>query len=204
MEAQHGIAQWGDTPRRHGSVAPATRVVGMRSPWAWARIRNPRRHADDERIATKRSMRPPNRVLAAVLLLVAQFTNTHALHAQKSSECICSQSFTMVTLSLVDANDAPVQDATVQVRRARTGTTRTLTADAPGVYTVADDMMRNSVRMDGEPFEVSVRWHGRTQRVTTTIGTRLPTKTGSKTRSSADSCRCHVVRISGAEKLVLR
>ncbi len=141
-------------------------------------------------------------LLAVVLLTM--FVAAQPAYAQKPSSCMCSANFAMVTLSLVDAKGAPVQDATVRVRRVRTGSARDVTADLPGIYTIADDMLRDSLRADGEPFEISVRRHRRTQRVTTMIGTRAPSKSGSKASASAGNCRCHVMRISGAERLVLR
>ena len=150
--------------------------------------------------ATVRNQRPW--LLAVVLLTM--FVRAQPSYAQKPSSCMCSANFAMVTLSLVDAKGAPVQDATVRVRRVRTGTVRDVTADLPSIYTIADDMLRDSLRAEGEPFEISVRWHRRTQRVTTTIGTRAPSKSGSKASASADNCRCHVMRISGVERLVLR
>ena len=140
---------------------------------------------------------------AALCLMTA--AGTQAAHAQKPSSCICSENFAMVTLTLVDSKGVPVQDAKVRVRRLRSGITRIVTADLPGAYTIADDMLRDSLRADGEPFEITVRWHGRTQRVVTVVGTRAPRKpVANGAAATIDNCRCHVLRISGPEKLVLR
>ncbi len=123
---------------------------------------------------------------------------------QPPQPCMCTQSFAMVTLELVDAAGAPVVDAEVRVRRTRTGASREATADVPGMYTVADDMLRDSVRADAEPFEVTVRRSGRTQRVTVIVGTRQPVPPANPPAPSAPNCRCHVLRISGPQRLVVR
>ena len=143
------------------------------------------------------------RALLGAALCVMTAADARPAHAQTPSACMCSQNFAMVTLALVDSKGAPVQDATVRVRRVRSGTTRVATADMPGAYTIADDMLRDSLRADGERFEISVRWHGRTQRVTAVVGTREPRK-AAKNGAVTNNCRCHVLRISGPEKLVLR
>ena len=156
-----------------------------------------------ERAVERATVSPYLPALLAVVLLT-MFVAAQPGYAQKPSSCMCSANFAMVTLSLVDAKGAPVQDATVRVRRVRTGSARDVTADLPGIYTIADDMLRDSLRAEGEPFEISVRWHRRTQRVITTIGTRAPRKSLRKASTSADSCRCHVMRIAGVERLVLR
>jgi len=115
-------------------------------------------------------------------------------------------SFAMVTISLVNAAGNPVSDAQVRVRRVATNTTRDVAEDLPGIYTIADDMLRDSLSADGEAFEVSVRWKNRTQRVTVQVGTKDPTPgtaPGARAATRPD-CRCHVRRLSGPERIVLR
>jgi hypothetical protein len=146
-----------------------------------------------------------SRHLSAVLLLSAALSAFPATaNAQKPTEaCMCSASFAMVTLALRDAKGAPVQDAIVRVRRVSTKTERVASADIPGHYTIADDMLKDSVRAAGEPFEVTVQWKGRTQRVVVRVGTQEPP---ADTRATApvSACRCHVRRIAGPESLTLR
>jgi len=121
-------------------------------------------------------------------------------------QCVCTMSFAMVTISLVDAAGKPVSDARVRVRRVTTNTTRDVAEELPGMYTIADDMLRDSLRADGEAFEVSVRWKNRTRRVTVLVGTKDPTsQTAPGTRAATrPDCRCHVRRLSGPERIVLR
>lgn len=198
MGAGFGTVDVNATTRAHGS-APWAMSSTAPSP-LFMRPRN----AVSAVVRSTQVVRRVAHVIAIACALLAQPMRADAQQPPKPSDCICSLSFAMVTIALVDAKGDSVHDATVHVRRVRTGTTRTAAADVPGAYTIADDRLRNSVRMDGEPFEVTVRWHGRTQRSTVTIGTRLPSTSGNNTASPANNCRCHVIRISGPEKLVLK
>ena len=115
-------------------------------------------------------------------------------------------SFAMVTISLVDAAGKPVSDARVRVRRVSTNTTREVAEELPGMYTITDDLMRDSLRADGEAFEVAVRWKNRTRRVTVQVGTKDPApRPASASRPAAPpDCRCHVRRLAGPERIVLQ
>jgi hypothetical protein len=120
---------------------------------------------------------------------------------------------TQADLDKVVARRAPVaygdhaelmRSAAMRRLAAATGSGALAGADLPGIYTIADDMLRDSVRAAGEPFEVTVRWRSRTQRVTVTVGTVEPTPTTGKQPAKASVCRCHVRRIAGPDQLILR
>ncbi len=146
--------------------------------------------------------------LSAALLTRVALSLFSGMGGQVPEPCMCSANFALVTLTLRDAKGAPIPDATVRVRRVSTNVEREASADLPGIYTIADDMLKDSVRAAGEPFEVIVRWRSRTQRVTVTVGTAEPspaTTSGKKPPATAATvCRCHVRRIAGPDQLTLR
>jgi hypothetical protein len=94
-----------------------------------------------------------------------------------------------------------VDDAVVRVRRASTGSIREEKSVLPGIYTIADDMLRDSVAAAGEPFEVTVRRRGRSQRTTISIGTSMAAV--GDVAPVTPACRCHVRRLAGPDSLVV-
>ena len=138
--------------------------------------------------------RPPSRVFpaAAIIAFVLGVATPVGAAAQDSAACMCTSSFATVTLSVVDSAGRAVEDAVVTVRRLRRRATRA-EALLPGVYTIVDDMQKDSIAAGGETVDVTVARGAHRGRVTLRIGT-----TGASPR-----CRCHVVRLSGPERIVV-
>jgi hypothetical protein len=104
----------------------------------------------------------------------------------------CGGPFAMILIKVVDAQGAPVADATVDVRRVRDSAhVREGGADlaSMGEYVVMDDSALPLVSASGERFLVRARRAGKRSSAVLRVG------------RSTDGC--HVQRISGAQQLML-
>ncbi len=104
---------------------------------------------------------------------------------------ICDMSMRVVSMRVVDAAGAPVNDATVSVRRVRT---RIMLSSAEamgsqGDYKIAEDGSIPDLRKGGEPFDVTFTKAGRSRRVRVIIG--------------MDSAGCHTELKSSARPVTL-
>jgi hypothetical protein len=104
---------------------------------------------------------------------------------------ICDMSMRIVSLRLVSSAGAPVDGATITVRRVRTRAVLA-TAEAMGSqgdYKVLEDGVLPDLRRGGEPFDVTFVKDGRTRRVRLQIG--------------MDKSGCHVELKSGSARITL-
>ena len=84
---------------------------------------------------------------------------------------ICDMSFRVLIMQVVDSSGAPVRDATLLVRRVRTG----VMIDRPNVsddgsYQILEDGALRDLRRTGEPFDVTFAKGKRARRARVRIG----------------------------------
>jgi hypothetical protein len=106
---------------------------------------------------------------SAVTVIHAQAPTTATLPPNRR---VCDMSLRIVSMRVVDAAGAPVNDATVSVRRVRT---RIMLSSAEamgsqGDYKIAEDGSIPDLRKGGEPFDVTFTKAGRSRRVRVIIG----------------------------------
>uniref|UniRef100_A0A832LL05 Uncharacterized protein n=1 Tax=Ignavibacterium album TaxID=591197 RepID=A0A832LL05_9BACT len=109
-------------------------------------------------------------------------------------DCICTTEFAMITISVVDSLNNPVDSLNVNIEDEFGRTIKPIYKQlqfVPGRYVVIDDSYVNYLLTDPLLIRFTVSDSlGRTVQAFIVVNT--------------DECRCHVNKISGADKIVLR
>ncbi|MBI2797622.1 MAG: hypothetical protein HYX65_13055 [Gemmatimonadetes bacterium] len=134
---------------------------------------------------------------AAVALLVAPATACGQKAPERSIPAargtVCDASMRVVAIRVVDSAGRPVNDARVELRRAKDGAvvvTRTGATSSGGDYVLFDDPSAPAMAKGGENFTLSVTSGSRKSVVTLVLG-----------RTEPDGC--HVAVLKGDQRIVL-
>lgn len=110
------------------------------------------------------------------------------------TNCVCTQEFRTYSLTIVDSLGAAIPDVEVTVRNLRSG--RTLVPlnggvpGTPGTYVIADDSMRDEFTRGGDDVRVTGEKGG--------LQVQVPF------RFAVDECKCHVIKLSGPDSVVMK
>ena len=106
----------------------------------------------------------------------------------------CDGSLAVVTIRVVDAAGAPVNDAVIELKRVKDATVLVRLEKAMGTrgdYPLIDDSALARVAPDGEPFDAEISARGKKTVARLTIGRRPP-------------ARCHVALLAGPSIVTLK
>ena len=120
--------------------------------------------------------------------------DTQARTATLPPATACDGSLAVVAIRVVDAAGAPVNDAVVELKRVKDGTTIVRLEKSMSQrcdYPLIDDSGLSRVAADGEAFDAVVSSHGRKTVARLTIGRRPPG-------------RCHVALLAGPSVVTLK
>ena len=120
--------------------------------------------------------------------------DTQARTATLPPATACDGSLAVVAIRVVDAAGAPVNDAVIELKRVKDGTTFVRVEKSMsqrGDYPLIDDSGLSRVAADGEAFDAVVSSHGRKTVARLTIGRRPPG-------------RCHVALLAGPSVVTLK
>jgi hypothetical protein len=108
-------------------------------------------------------------------------------------ECICTLDFRAIRFAVVNTNGAPEPGVTVTIELVRTGEILDIEQPgaAAGVFTLIDDSFKSTLETSGDRVLTVGSKGDRGFRVEHVVGVDEP-------------CRCHVLKISGPETVVLQ
>jgi len=131
-------------------------------------------------------------ILALAVFLIACDKRTGTDCADK----VCDESFAMIMISFVDKDGAPVSITKFSAVNQRTLDTIKAPSSAytntiPGAFVVVDDNYLDKLRKNGDDIKVSGTYEATGATKSAVI------------KVSGGECACHVIKVSGPDKIVV-